>query len=449
MRAPRRAHPGGRCWRRCRSSTALGLNVARRARAPAAIALAATLVCSLALVAAPRALGERRRAGMADGGRGSSGHAWRRLGFKLVVLELATAMVLLVGAGLLGKSLYRLLNVDLGFRPDRLATVCSRGARRPLRRARSSSSGSAREVERAGRGAARRRVGRPRQRAARELQRQHRLDPLRRPALQRRAQRGEPARRQRGLPRRRRRAAASPAATSPIDDDATQAAASSIINQALARMYFPGEDPIGQKLRRHHARRRNRSRRSSASSTTSAKARSTRRSGRRVYYPFAQSPDTDFARRRAHGAGGAGVAADARRAQSASGRSAISARIRRGHDRATGSRTSPAAYLQRSSAWLVGGFAGARAGARHRRALRRHRLLGEPADARDWRAHGARRRPRRGVSADSARSRRPAAVGIVVGLAGAVAAATFMRKLLFDTPPRIDASARPGGRWPE
>ena len=60
---------------------------------------------------------------MAEGVRGSAGNTWRRLGFKLVVLELATAMVLLVGAGLLGKSLYRLLNVDLGFAPDRLATV--------------------------------------------------------------------------------------------------------------------------------------------------------------------------------------------------------------------------------------------------------------------------------------------------------------------------------------
>jgi hypothetical protein len=40
-----------------------------------------------------------------------------------VVLELATAVVLLVGAGLLGQSFYRLLNVDLGFLPDRLATL--------------------------------------------------------------------------------------------------------------------------------------------------------------------------------------------------------------------------------------------------------------------------------------------------------------------------------------
>jgi len=41
----------------------------------------------------------------------------------LVVVELAIAVVLLVGAGLLGKSLYRLLHVEIGFQPDHLATV--------------------------------------------------------------------------------------------------------------------------------------------------------------------------------------------------------------------------------------------------------------------------------------------------------------------------------------
>jgi predicted permease len=40
-----------------------------------------------------------------------------------VVVELAVAVVLLVGAGLLGKSLYRLLHVDIGFQADHLATV--------------------------------------------------------------------------------------------------------------------------------------------------------------------------------------------------------------------------------------------------------------------------------------------------------------------------------------
>ena len=61
--------------------------------------------------------------GLVQGGRGSAGLTWRRLGSKLVVVELATAMVLLVGAGLFGQSLYRLLHVDLGFKPDHLATM--------------------------------------------------------------------------------------------------------------------------------------------------------------------------------------------------------------------------------------------------------------------------------------------------------------------------------------
>jgi predicted permease len=63
------------------------------------------------------------RDGLVEGTRGSAGNAWRRLGSRLVVLELATAMVLLAGAGLLGKSLYQLLRVDIGMEPDHLATM--------------------------------------------------------------------------------------------------------------------------------------------------------------------------------------------------------------------------------------------------------------------------------------------------------------------------------------
>ena len=61
--------------------------------------------------------------GLGEGSRGSSGNAWRRLGSKLVVAELATATVLLVGAGLLSKSLYVLLQVRTGLEPDHLATL--------------------------------------------------------------------------------------------------------------------------------------------------------------------------------------------------------------------------------------------------------------------------------------------------------------------------------------
>ena len=63
------------------------------------------------------------REGLAEGGRGFSGTMWRRFGSNLVVVELAIAMVLLVGAGLLGKSLYRLLHAEIGFQPDHLATL--------------------------------------------------------------------------------------------------------------------------------------------------------------------------------------------------------------------------------------------------------------------------------------------------------------------------------------
>ncbi len=63
------------------------------------------------------------REGLTEGGRTAAGIVWRRFGANLVVIELATAMVLLVGAGLLGKSFYRLLHVDMGLEPDNLAIV--------------------------------------------------------------------------------------------------------------------------------------------------------------------------------------------------------------------------------------------------------------------------------------------------------------------------------------
>jgi predicted permease len=63
------------------------------------------------------------REGLAEGGRSSAGTLWRRFGANLVVVELAVAVVLLAGAGLLGKSFYRLLHVELGFQPDHLATL--------------------------------------------------------------------------------------------------------------------------------------------------------------------------------------------------------------------------------------------------------------------------------------------------------------------------------------
>jgi predicted permease len=57
------------------------------------------------------------------GGRTLAGTVWRKLGAKLVVVELATAVLLLVGAGLLLKSLQRLLRVDTGMEPQQLVTL--------------------------------------------------------------------------------------------------------------------------------------------------------------------------------------------------------------------------------------------------------------------------------------------------------------------------------------
>ena len=98
----------------------LGLN-GRLLGVACAIALAAAV-----LLAFPPSLGiwsaELRR-GLAEASRGSSGTTWRRLGSKLVVVELAMAVVLLSGAALFAKSLYQLLHVPLGIRPDQLVTI--------------------------------------------------------------------------------------------------------------------------------------------------------------------------------------------------------------------------------------------------------------------------------------------------------------------------------------
>jgi len=59
-----------------------------------------------------------------DGGRGPGGgrrHAWVRNG--LVVSEIAFACILLVGAGLLMRSFLRVLDVNLGFQPERAAAL--------------------------------------------------------------------------------------------------------------------------------------------------------------------------------------------------------------------------------------------------------------------------------------------------------------------------------------
>ena len=84
-----------------------------------------SLIAALAFAFAPvmRLSVSETAAGLKDAGRGSAGMHWRRFGAHLVIVELAVAVFLLVGAGLLGKSLYRLVHVETGFTAQGLATV--------------------------------------------------------------------------------------------------------------------------------------------------------------------------------------------------------------------------------------------------------------------------------------------------------------------------------------
>jgi predicted permease len=95
------------------------------------IALAVFAAAVFSLTPAYRLSSLDVREGMADGSRGSAGKVWTRIGSKLVVLELTTAMVLLVGAGLLGKSFYRLLQVSAGFETKHLITMHVRAPESP------------------------------------------------------------------------------------------------------------------------------------------------------------------------------------------------------------------------------------------------------------------------------------------------------------------------------
>ncbi|MFZ0591292.1 MAG: ABC transporter permease, partial [Bryobacteraceae bacterium] len=89
----------------------------------AAAVLALLAAALFSITPALRLPAAELRQELAEGSRGSASLTWRRLGSNLVVLELAIAVVLLVGSGLLAKSLYQLLRVELGFQPDHLATL--------------------------------------------------------------------------------------------------------------------------------------------------------------------------------------------------------------------------------------------------------------------------------------------------------------------------------------
>jgi predicted permease len=86
--------------------------------------LSLLVAVGLGVVTALRATSRGLVASLLEGGRGQSGsRRGRRVGQVLVAAQFAITLILLVGAGLLGRSLLRVLAVDPGFRTDGIVTV--------------------------------------------------------------------------------------------------------------------------------------------------------------------------------------------------------------------------------------------------------------------------------------------------------------------------------------
>jgi predicted permease len=337
-------------------------------------------------------------------------------------------MVLLVGAGLLGKSFYRLLQVEPGFEPDHLVTLAivtprtTYGkdeqavavSRRILDRIRSlpgvtsAAITSTLPVSFNGNTDWIRFVGRPYGGEHNEVnERQVTSDYF--ATLQAKLLNGRPF--------------------TDVEDAGKPRVV--IINQTLAKKYFPGEDPIGKRMGDTEL--------SPDSIKEIIGVVEDIREGTldseiwpAVYYAFNQYPDNDFSV----------VLRTSQAEQSvlpalASAIHEIDMSISASRETTMMERVnnSPTVYIRRSSAWLVGGFAAM--------AL----LLGV-VGLYGVIAYSVNQRTREiGVRIALGAQRRSVyqlilreagvltAAGIVIGLACSVAAASLMRKLLFGTPP--------------
>jgi predicted permease len=294
------------------------------------------------------------RAGLSAGPAAGTGTSWRQLGAKLVVLELATTMVLLAGAGLLGKSLYQLLHVDIGFTPSHVATLWM-AARAPKYLQNDQDLALQREVvSRLQNLAGVRAVG-----VVSDLplggDGGTQIGFVGRPAL---GFNNEVGHVQVGVGYLSALQARLLAGRYFNENDNLNAPLVAIINQTLARRYFANENPIGRQIFYHAhdiALEASQAPIQIVGVIADIKQNSLDESGRAdLYTPFAQSPDAGFA------------IAVLTSQDAASVLPLLVATVRQIDSTivVTGASTMPeiiehswAAYMHRASAWLAGGFA--------------------------------------------------------------------------------------------
>ena len=86
--------------------------------------LCTAVAVGLGAFTAARATRSDLRKGLEEGGRGQAGsQGSQRIGRALVAAQIAITLVLVIGAGLLGRSLMKVLEVDPGFRVDKIVAM--------------------------------------------------------------------------------------------------------------------------------------------------------------------------------------------------------------------------------------------------------------------------------------------------------------------------------------
>ncbi len=388
-----------------------------------AISLAAALLFSA--VPMMRLPARSPQDGLSDGGRNTASKLWRRLGGKLVVIELATAMVLLAGAGLLTRSFYLLLHTNIGIQPEQIATLrvllphsnyvkeqITAVANRFLEEGAvlpgvtSISIGHSLPIGNPGGNSTFEIVGQPTVGALKEVN-QREVSAGYFTTLQVRLLRG-----------RFFRAA----------EDGSKPLVT-IINSSMAQRYFPGEDPIGKRIR-YDASEPPIEIVGVVDDIKEGPLDQPMRPA--MYTPFAQDPDTSFflliRSSRAEQSVLSTMAATIHRIDPGIAISEEGSMTERVNE-------SPAAYLHRSSAWLVGAFAALALvlgsiglyGVIAYSVSQRTREIGVRM------ALGAQRNKISGMVLREAT--RLIVIGIAAGVAGSLATAGLLRPLLFGIQP--------------